>query len=306
VCFDGSGGIVCGIIGAIGEISAECRRTFSRARDLMTHRGPDDAGEYVDRSAMLGFRRLAILDLSCSGHQPMTSPDGRVTLVFNGEIYNYLELRRELEAEWPFRSQSDSEVLLNGYRAWGWEHLLSRMDGMYAFAIWDEALRSLFAARDRAGKKPFFYAEAQGAFRFASSLNALVGDDGLATLSGLAGRGCLSDLSGRADAIHHLPWSAGTAAGPSAFLQPADRRLCHRTLLESHLHPEAEGSRSRCSRAVGSPPATGCDETADNRRREYFVKMDRRMFLTVYQTFRAGAFHKGWILSGRQGSHQQT
>jgi asparagine synthase (glutamine-hydrolysing) len=141
----------------------------------MSHRGPDDAGEYVGRSAMLGFRRLAILDLSCSGHQPMTSPDGRVTLVFNGEIYNYLELRRELEADWPFRSQTDTEVLLNGYRAWGWERLLSRIDGMYAFAIWDEALRTLFAARDRAGKKPFFYAEAKGAFRFASSLNALVG-----------------------------------------------------------------------------------------------------------------------------------
>src|ERR1700738_1917769 len=123
---------MCGIIGAIGEISAECRRAFLGARDLMTHRGPDDAGQYAGNSAMLGFRRLAILDLSCSGHQPMTSPDGRVTLGFNGEIYNYRELREELEPAWLFRSQTDSEVLLNGYRAWGWERLLSRIDGMYA------------------------------------------------------------------------------------------------------------------------------------------------------------------------------
>ena len=108
-----------------------------RAANLMSHRGPDDWGAYTDEGAALGFRRLAIIDLSPAGHQPMVSPDGNTVLVFNGEIYNYLELRKELEPNFPFFSKSDSEALLNGYQAWGWEELLQRIDGMFAIAIAD-------------------------------------------------------------------------------------------------------------------------------------------------------------------------
>ena len=145
-----------------------------RAANLMSHRGPDDWGVHTDDCAALAFRRLAIIDLSPAGHQPMVSKDGSTVLVFNGEIYNYLELRKELEPSFPFFSQSDSEVLLNGYRAWGWEQLLRRIDGMFAFAIWDKRARRVHIARDRAGKKPLFYAQASGHLLFASTLNSIL------------------------------------------------------------------------------------------------------------------------------------
>ncbi len=145
-----------------------------RAADLMIHRGPDDWGVYTDDNAALAFRRLAIIDLSPAGHQPMISQDGDSVLVFNGEIYNYLELRKELEPRFPFVSKSDSEALLNGYRAWGWEELLKRIDGMFAFAIWDKRARKVHIARDRAGKKPLFYSEDSGRLLFASTINSLL------------------------------------------------------------------------------------------------------------------------------------
>ena len=164
---------MCGIIGHIGKREPVEARRFAAARDLMAHRGPDDAGAWSDADAHLGFRRLAILDLSAAGHQPMTTPDGRVVLVFNGEIYNHRALRRELSEHVEFRSETDSEVLLHGYRAWGWEGLLQRVDGMFAFAIWDADTRVLRIARDRMGKKPLFYALTADGFAFASTLNAL-------------------------------------------------------------------------------------------------------------------------------------
>src|SRR5581483_10743303 len=106
--------------------------------------------------------------------QPMLSRAGDTVLIFNGEIYNYLDLRKELERDYPFVSQSDSETLLHGYRAWGWEKLLERIDGMFAFAIWDKRARRMHMARDRAGKKPLFYSQSGGQLVFASTLNALL------------------------------------------------------------------------------------------------------------------------------------
>src|SRR5215203_370948 len=164
---------MCGIIGVV-EPAAEGRKAnLEKACALMRHRGPDDTGLWSAKGAMLGLRRLAILDLSAAGHQPMLSRDGRLALVFNGEIYNHRELRRELEITYPFRSQTDSEVLLAGFTAWGWEGLLRRIDGMFAFAIWDDRSQTLYAARDRVGKKPFFYALTPNGLIFASTLNAL-------------------------------------------------------------------------------------------------------------------------------------
>src|SRR5215211_5940175 len=164
---------MCGIIGVV-EPAAEGRKAnLEKACALMRHRGPDDTGLWSAKGVMLGLRRLAILDLSAAGHQPMLSRDGRLALVFNGEIYNHRELRRELEITYPFRSQTDSEVLLAGFAAWGWEGLLRRIDGMFAFAIWDDRSQTLYAARDRVGKKPFFYALTPNGLIFASTLNAL-------------------------------------------------------------------------------------------------------------------------------------
>jgi asparagine synthase (glutamine-hydrolysing) len=164
---------MCGIIGFVGESAPFIQTQLEQARDLMWHRGPDDAGLYQVGPAILGFRRLAILDLSPAGHQPMVSLDGQVALVFNGEIYNYQSLRVELQRSHPFQSHTDTEVILKGYLEWGWEGMLRRIDGMFAIALWDNHTRTLYAARDRIGKKPFFYHATHNGIGFASTLNAL-------------------------------------------------------------------------------------------------------------------------------------
>ena len=132
------------------------------------HRGPDDSGTYLDGPVGLGHRRLSILDLSPLGHQPMVSPDGRLVIVFNGEIFNYLELRAELVAcGHSFRTSSDTEVILVAYAQWGVD-CLRRFNGMWAFALWDAGRGELFCSRDRFGVKPFCYLEREGLFAFAS------------------------------------------------------------------------------------------------------------------------------------------
>jgi asparagine synthase (glutamine-hydrolysing) len=152
------------------------RERLRAMRDTMVHRGPDDAGEYWTADATLGLahRRLAIIDLSEAGHQPMADGRGELWIVFNGEIYNYKSLREELEQlGHRFRSTSDTEVILEAYRAWG-ERCLSRLNGMFAFALFDSRTRQLLLARDRAGEKPLFYRHADGQLLFASELKALM------------------------------------------------------------------------------------------------------------------------------------
>ena len=142
----------------------------------MSHRGPDDAGEWWsdDGCVGLGHRRLAIIDLSPAGHQPMQDVSGQLSIVFNGELYNFPDLRTELAGRGHcFRSRSDTEVILAAYREWGTD-CLSRLNGMFAFAIYDGRTRQLFMARDRAGEKPLFYALANGILRFASELKGLL------------------------------------------------------------------------------------------------------------------------------------
>jgi len=165
---------MCGILGVVGENASSDRARFLAARELMRHRGPDDAGLWNAPGASLGAQRLSIIDLSPAGHQPMVSEDGKHAIVFNGEIYNHRELRRELEQHQRFASHSDTEVLLLGYRRWGLRGLLDRADGMFAFAIWDSNRRQLLAARDRAGKKPFCFLHQGRSFWFASVQNSLV------------------------------------------------------------------------------------------------------------------------------------
>jgi asparagine synthase (glutamine-hydrolysing) len=138
----------------------------------MLTRGPDGAGVWVEGPAALGHRRLSIIDLA-TGTQPMRDATGHTVVTFNGEIYNYRELRAELEAKgFAFSTSSDTEVILNGWLAWG-EGCLDRFEGMFAFALWDRTTHTLFAARDRYGKKPFFYTLQNGVFAFASELSAL-------------------------------------------------------------------------------------------------------------------------------------
>ncbi len=143
-------------------------------RDAVAHRGPDGEGLFLDGRAGLGHRRLSIIDLT-TGDQPMSGPDGRVTVVFNGEIYNFRALRAELErAGWVFRTRSDTEVLIAGYTAWGVSALAGRLDGMFAFALWDRNAQRLHLVRDRNGAKPL-YLWAQGRqLAFASEIKAFM------------------------------------------------------------------------------------------------------------------------------------
>ena len=143
----------------------------------LTHRGPDDEGVWVDEAAgiALGFRRLAIIDLSPSGHQPMTSASRRFHLVFNGEIYNFCELRQQLEGlGHRFRGHSDTEVILAAFEQWGIREAITRAVGMFAMAVWDTTVRELSLVRDRLGKKPLFVYHQSGLVTFGSELKALV------------------------------------------------------------------------------------------------------------------------------------
>jgi len=148
--------------------------------DAIAHRGPDGEGHWVEGAVGLGHRRLAIIDLSPAARQPMVSADNRFVLSYNGEIYNYRELRADLEAEgFFFRSQSDTEVLLNALAAWG-SRAIERLNGMFAFALWDRTQRRLLLARDRYGVKPLYYAVAGNTISFASEQKAILAQPGMA------------------------------------------------------------------------------------------------------------------------------
>jgi asparagine synthase (glutamine-hydrolysing) len=144
--------------------------------DTLFHRGPDDAGTWIDKNAgiALGHRRLSIIDLSPEGHQPMTSHSGRYVMAYNGEIYNFRELRKELERDGvQWRGHSDTEVMLAAFEAWGVEGALQRFNGMFAFALWDRNEKALHLARDRLGEKPLYYGWVGKTFLFGSELKAL-------------------------------------------------------------------------------------------------------------------------------------
>jgi asparagine synthase (glutamine-hydrolysing) len=170
---------MCGIAGALSlrrrpaeEVAAE----LARMAEAIKHRGPDDQGVWYDTDAGVGFshRRLAIIDLSPLGHQPMTSASGRYTITYNGEIYNYQAVRKELLANGiSFKGSSDTEVLLSAIERWGLLGALTRSDGMFAFGLWDREQRVLSLVRDRFGEKPLYYGQFKDALVFGSELQAL-------------------------------------------------------------------------------------------------------------------------------------
>lgn len=165
---------MCGIVGVVSSAPVE-RKHIETMRDSMVHRGPDAAGFWMspDARVCLGHRRLAIVDLSPEANQPFVSGDGRFAVTFNGEIYNFRSVREELIGRGVvFRTNSDTEVLIEAFRCWG-QRCLEKLSGMFAFAIWDRTEQRLFCARDRVGEKPFYYAILNGSFVFASELKAL-------------------------------------------------------------------------------------------------------------------------------------
>ncbi len=170
---------MCGITGFLtrtdaGSDAVACVTAMTRT---LTHRGPDSEGTWTDMPAgiALGHRRLAVVDLSPAGHQPMVSASGRYVLVFNGEIYNFLDLREELAGDGAlaFHGHSDTEVMLAGFERWGVARSVTRFNGMFAFAVWDRLERTLYLARDRVGEKPLYYGWAGNTLLFGSELKAL-------------------------------------------------------------------------------------------------------------------------------------
>ncbi len=169
---------MCGIAGIFeyGRGARVDQGLLARMTQLIAHRGPDDSGHWVDGNVALGHRRLSIIDVSPTGHQPMGSEDGSVWITYNGECYNYAELAVGLRARGHiFRSSSDTEVILRLYQERG-ERFLDLIDGMFALAIWDGRKRCLLLARDRIGIKPLYYAADDRRFLFASEMKALLAD----------------------------------------------------------------------------------------------------------------------------------
>ncbi|HNH67262.1 MAG TPA: asparagine synthase (glutamine-hydrolyzing) [Bacteroidia bacterium] len=163
---------MCGITGIYGMSSGQSSSSIRLMNNAISHRGPDDEGYYVDEQVALGHRRLAIIDLSPAGHQPMHSNDGNLEIAFNGEIYNFNDVKKLLTG-YAFKSGSDTEVILAAYQQWG-KDCLHHLNGMFAFAIWDKAKQELFIARDRLGIKPVYYFSKDKMFLFSSEIRALL------------------------------------------------------------------------------------------------------------------------------------
>lgn len=163
---------MCGICGFTGQ-NVDRGQVLTDMMNRIIHRGPDGAGQYMDDEIAMGFRRLSIIDLE-GGDQPMRTEDGRLVITFNGEIYNYRELREELKGRGhSFWTRSDTEVLLHGYSEYGVK-ILDRLRGMFAFVIWDTRKKELFGARDMFGIKPFYYAQAEGSFIYGSEIKSIL------------------------------------------------------------------------------------------------------------------------------------
>ena len=163
---------MCGICGFIGEVK-DSKNVLKKMMDKIAHRGPDDEGMYVDEYAALGHRRLSIIDLS-HGAQPMYNETGDISIVFNGEIYNHLDIRKELiEKGHIFANDSDTECLIHAYEEYGTE-MVQKLRGMFAFVIWDSKNKTAFCARDHFGIKPFYYANVNNTLVFSSEIKAIL------------------------------------------------------------------------------------------------------------------------------------
>ena len=168
---------MCGLVGIVGS-GAAGHEILGDMRDTLCHRGPDDSGVYFDRDVALGFRRLSIIDV-CTGHQPLSNETGTVWVVLNGEIYNFRELKRQLEEKGHrFSTQSDTECIVHGYEEYG-DAVFSRLNGMFAISLWDRSRRRLLLARDRAGEKPLHYALSDRSLVFGSEIKALLKHPGV-------------------------------------------------------------------------------------------------------------------------------
>ncbi len=239
---------MCGIAGVVspGRLAVSLRASVERMCSALRHRGPDGTGTYVADGIALGHARLAIIDLSKTGQQPMTNEDGSLHLVVNGEIYNYRQLRADLQArEHSFRSHSDSEVVLHLYEEYG-DDCLQRLEGMFALALWDAPRRRLLLARDRFGIKPLYVAQQGEGLHFASELIALARGQGLA-----------AEIDPQAVyaymALSYVPAPLSILRGVQKLL-PAERAVWANGQLRRHIYwtPQSVHVPSPRAEAVGA------------------------------------------------------
>ncbi|HKV98952.1 MAG TPA: asparagine synthase (glutamine-hydrolyzing) [Vicinamibacterales bacterium] len=277
---------MCGIAGILFSASHDLelyQKRIERMTATLHHRGPDACGTWIDPGIALGHTRLSIIDLSDAGRQPIRDDSGRYTMVYNGEVYNFEALRRELESRGcRFRSHTDSEVVLYAYREWG-PQALQRFNGMWAFAIWDAQRHELFAARDRAGKKPLYYSKANdGSFLFASEIKAFLAlgvrydiDTQAAfdflsqgTYGHLGSRGFLSGVS-QLPAAHYFTVTDGRVSEAQRYwdlpVVPERDRLPYDAAFRTRFRDLAEDAvrlRLRADVPVGATLSGGLDSSA--------------------------------------------
>ena len=274
---------MCGIAGIVdlsGAMSpAELKATVRVMARTMPHRGPDDEGVFVDPDGRcaLSHRRLSIIDVSSAGHQPMEGPGGRSWITFNGEIYNFQELRAELEsAGREFHTRTDTEVLLHAFEQYG-DGMYAKLDGMYGFGIYDLTSRALTLARDPFGKKPLYYARGDGWFAFASELHALTAVPGFdATID--ADR-IAEYLSFQYIGAPRTIYRSAAKLPPGQFLRLGPDGAAH---TEAHFRFDPRGDRD---------PSTSTEELTDELEEILLRNTKRRMISDVP----LGAFLSGGV-----------
>lgn len=267
---------MCGINGIYGmALPADASERLQRMNDAIAHRGPDDQGVLRENHLVMGHRRLAILDLSPAGHQPMNDATGRLSVVFNGEIYNFREIKAELK-DYPFATQSDTEVILAAYLRWGKE-CLHKFNGMFALAIWDREQQELFIARDRLGVKPLYYAQRNDTLIFSSEIRGILH-------SGLMERRIHRE-------VLHEYFMYQTVHAPNTLVKDVHMLLPghHLSIKEGRVRIERWWSPAEQLQKI--PPSTSYKEVCEEIYRLLYASVERRLISDVP----FGAFLSGGI-----------
>jgi asparagine synthase (glutamine-hydrolysing) len=277
---------MCGISGfLVGHEPPPARELEARLWAMIAmlrHRGPDDEGVWTDGRAGLAHARLSIIDTTPAGHQPMGCADASVWITYNGEVYNFAELQKELAAlGYPFRSRSDTEVIVNGWHAWG-PKVLSRLRGMFALAIWDRRARQLTLARDRLGKKPLYYSASRNQLLFGSEIKALLAWPG-------TGRACDLGAIDRYLSFGYVP------APDTAFVGIHKLPAAHYLSVETH--PDGHLREPKLVRYWSLPKIGGSRRSVpvEELRRELIAQLEEAVRLRLVSDVPLGAFLSGGI-----------